>query len=166
MGRPKDPGNMTVNEQAQEILAIARKHGVEQNFFFITTFKRYQVQIKVLNDLEKIIKDEGLIVSKEYVKGRKNVYSHPAIKDYNRTTDSANKTVSVLMKIILSMRPKAGDDEEEDDPLMKALRGGGSDFDLTSEFDDDSEEAEDADDAEDEAEDGDEDDDDSAGNDK
>ena len=152
MGRPKDPGNMTVNEQAQEILKIARKHGVEQNFFFITTFKRYQVQIKVLNDLEKIIKDEGLIVSKEYVKGRKNVYSHPAIKDYNRTTDSANKTVSVLMKIILSMRPKDDDGDDAADPLLSILQGGGgNDFDLTSEFDDDDEENEDAEDADDEA---------------
>lgn len=147
---------MTVNEQAQEILKIARKHGVEQNFFFITTFKRYQVQIKVLNDLEKIIKDEGLIVSKEYVKGRKNVYSHPAIKDYNRTTDSANKTVSVLMKIILSMRPKDDDGEDAEDPLLDILRGGGgNDFDLTSELDDD-DETEDDDDGEDDEDDADE----------
>lgn len=155
---------MTVNEQAQEILKIARQHGVEQNFFFITTFKRYQVQIKVLNDLEKIIKDEGLIVSKEYVKGRKNVYSHPAIKDYNRTTDSANKTVSVLMKIILSMRPKDDEGGDADDPLLSILQGGGGNqFDLTSELDDDDEiedddeddddgeEADDADDAKDRA---------------
>ena len=45
---------ISLNEQAQEILEIAEKHGVEQNFFFLTTFKRYQVQIGILNDLEKI----------------------------------------------------------------------------------------------------------------
>jgi hypothetical protein len=28
---------MDLNQQAQEILKIAEKHGVEQNFFFITT---------------------------------------------------------------------------------------------------------------------------------
>ena len=33
-----------LNNQAKEILEIAEKHGVEQNFFFITTFKRYQMQ--------------------------------------------------------------------------------------------------------------------------
>ena len=95
---------MTLNEQAQEILRIAEQHGVEQNFFFLTTFKRYQVQLQILNDLEKTIKEDGILVTKEYVKGRKNVYSHPAISDYNRTTDSANKNVSTLMKIILSLR--------------------------------------------------------------
>lgn len=35
---------ISLNEQAQEILRIAERYGVEQNFFFLTTFKRYQVQ--------------------------------------------------------------------------------------------------------------------------
>ena len=61
---------VNLNEQAQEILEIAEKHGVEQNFFFLTTFKRYQVQIGILNDLEKTIREEGTLVTKEYVKGR------------------------------------------------------------------------------------------------
>ena len=100
-----------LNKQAKEILEIAEKHGVEQNFFFLTTFKRYQVQIEILNDLEKTIREEGTLVTKEYVKGRKNVYSHPAISDYNRTTDSANKTVVTLMKIITTLRDRQDDDE-------------------------------------------------------
>ena len=113
---------MSLNEQAQEILRIAEQHGVEQNFFFLTTFKRYQVQIQILNDLEKTIKEDGTLVTKEYVKGRKHVYSHPAIADYNRTTDSANKTVSTLMKIIISLRKD--DVTEEDDPLLQIIAGG------------------------------------------
>lgn len=111
-----------LNEQAQEILRIAEKHGVEQNFFFITTFKRYQVQINILNELEKKIQEDGTLVTKEYVKGRKNVYSHPAISDYNRTTDSANKTVTTLIKIIKTLRTGDGDDED-DDVLMRVLSG-------------------------------------------
>ena len=73
---------MSLNEQAQEILRIAEQHGVQQNFFFLTTLKRYQVQLQILNDLEKTIKEDGTLETKEYVKGRKNVYSHPAISDY------------------------------------------------------------------------------------
>ena len=115
---------VNLNEQAQEILEIAEKHGVEHNFFFLTTFKRYQVQIGILNDLEKTIREEGTLVTKEYVKGRKNVYSHPAISDYNRTTDSANKTVVTLMKIITTLRDRQGDDEP--DPLLEILSGRGT----------------------------------------
>ena len=110
-----------LNKQAKDILAIAEKYGVEQNFFFLTTFKLYQVQIGILNDLERTIREDGTLVTKEYVKGRKNIYSHPAISDYNRTTDSANKTVVTLMKIITTLRDRQNDDES--DPLLEILAG-------------------------------------------
>lgn len=113
--------NSKLEKQAKEILRIAEQHGVEQNYFFLTTFQRYRVQLKILDDLEKTINDEGTQVTKEYVKGRKNVYSHPAISDYNRTTDSANKTVSTLMKIITSLRDS--DTTEDEDPLLKIISG-------------------------------------------
>ena len=34
---------ITLNERAQQILNIAEQYGVEKNFLFITTFKRYIV---------------------------------------------------------------------------------------------------------------------------
>ena len=116
---------LDLNAQAQEILRIAAQHGVEQNFFFITTFKRYQTQIKILTDLEKTIKTEGSLVTKEYVKGRKNVYTHPAIGEYNKTSTAANQTVQTLMKIVTTMRN--GDDPDTggggEDELMAFLKG-------------------------------------------
>lgn len=117
---------LNLNEQAEEILQKAEAFGVDKNFFFITTFRRYMVQLKILNELETAIKNDGVLVTKEYVKGRKNVYSHPAIQDFNRTTDSANKTVSTLMKIISRF---SGDDDSgaDEDPLLKLINGGGDD---------------------------------------
>ena len=57
---------LTLQQQADEILRIAEEYGVEQNFFFLTTFKRYQVQINILTSLEKKIKEvpaiKGLLV--------------------------------------------------------------------------------------------------------
>lgn len=114
-----------LSEQAKEIIRIAEESGVQSNFFFITTFERYQVQLNILSELEKTMKSEGMQVTKEYVKGRKNLYSNPAIQDYNRTTDSANKTVSTLMKIIKSFGVE--DRSEEVDPLMQIINGGGED---------------------------------------
>ena len=74
--------------------------------------------------LEAQIKKDGVLVTKQYVKGRENVYSHPAISDYNRTTDSANKTVTTLMKIIRTLGKNTEDgSEEKDDPLYRALCG-------------------------------------------
>ena len=109
-----------LKQQAEEILKIAQKHGVEQNFLFITTFQRYQVQLKILQDLQVKIKDDGALVTKEYVKGRENVYTHPAIGEYNKTSTAANQTVATLIKIIKSLRN--GEDENEgEDELLKAL---------------------------------------------
>lgn len=115
-----------LNEQAREILKIAEDAGVQSNFFFVTTFKRYQVQLNILNELEKSLKADGMQVTKEYVKGRKNLYSNPAIQDYNRTTDSANKTVATLMRILRNFGvDDAG--EQDADPLMKIINGGDDD---------------------------------------
>lgn len=116
---------LSLNDQAREILQIAEDSGVQSNFFFVTTFKRYQVQLNILTELEKAIKDEGTLVSKEYVKGRKNIYSNPAIQDYNRTTDSANKTVATLMRILRNFG--VNDDTSDEDPLMKIINGGDDD---------------------------------------
>lgn len=110
---------MNLQEQASEILRIAEASGAETNFFFVTTFKRYQVQINMLNDLESVLKDEGTLVTKEYVKGRKNLYANPALREYNNTTNSANKTVETLMKILKGF--DGGSDEE--DELLKILNG-------------------------------------------
>ena len=117
---------LSLNEQAQEIIRIAEESGVQSNFFFITTFKRYQVQLNILTELEKTIRQEGALVTKEYVKNRKNLYTNPAISDYNRTTDSANKTVATLMRILRNFG--VDDSGEQDvDPLMKIINGGDDD---------------------------------------
>lgn len=118
---------MTLSEQAQEIIRIAEESGVQSNFFFLTTFKRYQVQLNILTELERTMKAEGMLVSKEYVKGRKNLYSNPAVAEYNRTTDSANKTVSTLMKIIRSFNAPDDGNDADDDLLMRIINGGGED---------------------------------------
>lgn len=115
----------SLDEQAVEILKIAEETGVQTNFFFVTTFKRYQVQLSNLSELEKAIKETGTLVTKEYVKGRANIYVNPAVTEYNRTTDSANRTVTTLMKIIKGF---AKEDEEHDsghDPLMAIINGDG-----------------------------------------
>lgn len=118
----KDKGKINLDEQAARIREIAEKSGVQSNFLFITTFERYVEQLKILDNLKEAIEAEGLVVSKEYVRGRKNLYSNPAVQEYNRTTDSANKTVSTLMRIIRNFNVSE-DDEGDEDPLLKALQG-------------------------------------------
>lgn len=90
----------TLQEQANEILANAEQKGVSTNFFFLTTFKRYQVKLKILNELEQRINEDGSMVTKEYVKGRANLYTNPAISEYNKTSTAANNDVKTLIEVI------------------------------------------------------------------
>ena len=102
---------MTLQEQADEVLRMAEERGVSSNFFFRTTFKRYQVQMRILSDLEKAINEYGATVTKEYVKGRQNLVANPTITEYNKTSTAANGTVATLMNIIktLSNEPDSVD---------------------------------------------------------
>ena len=54
MARKRIVKNMTLQEQANEILRRATEKGVSGNFFFVTTFKRYQVQMQILTQLEDL----------------------------------------------------------------------------------------------------------------
>lgn len=118
--------NKTLKEQEEEILKLAKENGVESEYLFTTTFDRYKMQLEILDNLKKSINDEGMLVTKEYVKGRKNVYTNPAITEYNRTTQIANNTVATLLKIIRN-RKDDNNNTNEDDPLFEAINGVGVD---------------------------------------
>ena len=112
----------SLQEQAEEIKKLAEESGVQTNFFFITTFDRYLSQLAILEELKASIEDNKSLVKQTYVKGRSNVVLNPAIRAYNSTTDSANKTVACLMKIINGFKDE--NEDNEIDPLLAIINGG------------------------------------------
>ena len=110
-----------VNKQAKEILKFAEENGVQDNFLFANTFKNYLRQLDILDQLSASLEEDGLNVKKEYVKGRQNLYTHPALPNFNNTMNSASKTVGTLLKIIKTFGETK---EEEYDPLMDIINGG------------------------------------------
>ena len=121
MARKRIVKNMTLQEQAEEILRRATEKGVSGNFFFVTTFKRYQVQMKILSDLENEIKHTGTTITKTYVKGRENLCTNPAIAEYNKTSTAANSTVSTLIQII----DKLSEEQVKESKLFKLMEAMG-----------------------------------------
>lgn len=103
---------LSMNEQAKVILEKARAKGIEHTFMFTTTFQRYVELISHMAELQKAIKGDGCLVTKEYVKGRKNIYVHPAINAYNATAAQANNTANILMRFIVQ---PLSDGEDKDD---------------------------------------------------
>ena len=123
MARKRIVKNMTLQEQANEILRRATEKGVSGNFFFVTTFKRYQVQMQILTQLEKEIKETGTTITKTYVKGRENLCTNPAIAEYNKTATAANSTVSTLIQII----EKLSEEQVKESKLFKMMEALGDD---------------------------------------
>ena len=121
MARKRIVKNMTLQEQANEILRRATEKGVSGNFFFVTTFKRYQVQMQILTELEKEIRNTGTTITKTYVKGRENLCTNPAIAEYNKTSTAANSTVSTLIQII----EKLSEEQVKESKLFKLMEAMG-----------------------------------------
>ena len=115
-----------LEEQEKNILLKAQENGRECDYLFTTAFARYKRQVRTLIALDKSIQeaiDSGeTLVTKEYVKGRGNVMIHPAIQQFDKTTDSANKTVATLLRIFKTWGVENSD--EEIDPLMDIINGG------------------------------------------
>lgn len=109
---------INLKKTADELVNLALQANVEQNFFFVTTFDRYNTQLETLAKLKAVIKNEDALVTKEYVKGRGNVYTHPAITEYNKTAQAANHTVQTLLKIITTLSEHSiADSIESEDEL-------------------------------------------------
>lgn len=119
MGKRKQINPNDLNAKVDELIELAKKSGIEQNFFFVTTLKRYEFQMKILNQLEEEINKSDVLVTKEYVKGRENIYTNPLIHEYNRTCTSANQTVQTLLKIVTTLTQHSLTDssKDEDDEL-------------------------------------------------
>ena len=101
---------LTLEEQASRIMEQAEARGLTNNYFFVTTFQRYQMQIEILDKLEEAIREHGATVTKEYVKDRKNLVANPAIVEYNKTSTAANGTVSTLLNILKTQSADTGGD--------------------------------------------------------
>ena len=123
MARKRIVRNMTLQEQAEEILRRATEKGVSSNFFFVTTFKRYQVQMRILTELEKEIQKTGTTITKTYVKGRENICTNPAIAEYNKTSTAANSTVDTLVRIM----EKLSEEPVKESRLFKLMEAMGDD---------------------------------------
>ena len=73
--------------------------------------------MNILSGLEKEINSTGTLVTKEYVKGRGNIYTNPAIGEYNKTATAANGTVATLINIV----ERLGEDEKKGSKLQALI---------------------------------------------
>lgn len=84
-----------------ELMELAKEYGVEDNALFIAAADQYDLQIKVIKKIrDQIDASDDLTCEKVYRGKEKNEYAAPLLRELPRHTDSANKTLAVMLEII------------------------------------------------------------------
>ena len=87
-----------------ELMELAKRYGVENNALFVASAKQYATQQKVIENIRSALEEEdNLMTTKEYVKGRVNVYANPLVRELPKHSDSANKTLNTMLDIVLKL---------------------------------------------------------------
>lgn len=95
MARKKKPDVLA------ELTAMAENYGVNENAMFLAAANQYALQQRVINNIKDALDEEDtLMATKEYVKGRENIYAHPLVKELPKHADSANRTAQTMLSII------------------------------------------------------------------
>lgn len=96
----------------KDIMKMAESYGVSDNALFVSAARQYEIQTKVIRKIEEVLDDSDPVVTKSYVKEVENLYSNPMIKELPKHSDSANKTLGMMLDIITKLgkksEPKSG----------------------------------------------------------
>lgn len=104
-----------IDQQAIEIIALAKGLDPATNFVFINTFRRYIYLLHLARRLEnKITKSGELTV----IGSTGSQVANPLIVQYKQVSSESNSTITQLLKIVRQIN--SGDQE---DPLAKILAG-------------------------------------------
>lgn len=91
----------TETKTLEELLKLAREHGVENNALFVSAAEQYDLQMRVIMKIKEAIDGRNELTCEKVYKGKeKNEYADPLIRELPRHTDSANKTLLVMLDII------------------------------------------------------------------
>jgi hypothetical protein len=115
-------GNKSALEQEKRLDMLAEKFketaeslSEEHRYIFESTLETYFQLIKNFKILKEALEADGCLITKEYVKGRQNVYVHPAMSEMNKTVNMLNSTAKTLIAIIKDL---GSENKEEVDELM------------------------------------------------
>ena len=98
---------MKKNVGFDELMKMAKDYGVADTALIISAEHQYTMQTKVIQQSEAVLDESDAVVTKSYVKEVENLYSNPLIKELPKHSDSANKTLTVMLDIITKLGKKA-----------------------------------------------------------
>ena len=91
------------------------------NYMYMNSLERYKDLKKLIDTIQKKIDEEGVIIKKEYIKGRENLVVNPLINELNKLTETSNKMIITLIKL---KKHICEVENESNDPLYEILHCG------------------------------------------
>ena len=95
----------------RKILKMAKDYGIDKNALFLAAAEQYAVQQKVIDMIKAEIETaESMTTEKTYLKGQKNEYAAPLVRELPKHADSATRTLISMVDIIhkLGKKPDEG----------------------------------------------------------
>ena len=86
-----------------DLLKMAKSYGVDRNALFLAAAKQYDLQQRVIEMLREGIEEGDLTTQKTYLKGEKNDYAAPLVKELPKHSDAANRTAQTILDIIVKL---------------------------------------------------------------
>lgn len=84
----------------RKIMAFGKIYGVDKEEDFKAAATTYAQEAELIAQMREKLRQDGMTVSKEYVKGRENVCVHPLIQEIPKHVDCANRTLNLIGNII------------------------------------------------------------------
>ncbi|AXI27270.1 MULTISPECIES: hypothetical protein [Gemella] len=81
------------------VFEAAQSLSVGDRMLFEELFDVFETHVGVCRQLKAEMDSDGVIIEKEYVKGRPTIVAHPAITNYNASSKALTATVAQLSKL-------------------------------------------------------------------
>lgn len=96
----------------RKLLKFGKIFEVEKDEDFKAAATTYAEEAELIAKMRNQLEEDGMTVTKEYVKGRENVCVHPLIQEIPKHVDCANRTLGILGDIILKRGKKKLDEAD------------------------------------------------------
>ena len=96
----------------RKLLKFGKIFEVDKDEDYKAAAMTYAEEAALIAQMRTQLAEDGMTVSKEYVKGRQNVCVHPLVQEIPKHVDSANRTLGLINDIIVK-RGKAKPAEKD-----------------------------------------------------
>lgn len=86
-------------ENRKKVFEAVQNLSAGDRMLFEELFDVFETHVGICRQLKEEMKDDGVIIEKEYVKGRPTIVAHPAISNYNASSKALTSTVAQLSRL-------------------------------------------------------------------